>query len=394
MNGTTYVNIGFGETPPMRLRGNDASELGSRIQTIMEDSDFTPDKSFLYNAFKRGLIMELLTVPNSDFDVFEAAASNYRIKYVKLLEKGDIAYILTHSVAAARIEYLNRIRRVKAEPAPTSLSYTSQNVVEAITGNREPALFSEDVVNVLNDPSAISSWSAKQYGEFLYILSSLPRYSAKNTELIQEQRPGAKLVGSKTFWRSMGRELVQNPSAISIWMPVEGEYKKFKEHKVYDISDTNTVEAPIQEDVLIDKTEETQKAFQSISSIAPVPIRQSQECKEALYLPDEGTVEIPEWDGKAEQLSELIREVVHAQLHKDHGNDYDRSKMDFVAESTSFALATMLHAPNYIYRFDLNDKFSKPEKAKDFVHAAKVMKEGFPRKKNENQKTPPDMELI
>ncbi len=49
MNGTTYVNIGFGETPPMRLRGNDASELGSRIQAIMEDSDFTPDKSFLYN---------------------------------------------------------------------------------------------------------------------------------------------------------------------------------------------------------------------------------------------------------------------------------------------------------------------------------------------------------
>lgn len=394
MNGTTYVNISFGETPPMRLKGNDASELGSRIQTIMEDTEFTPDKSYLYSAFKNGIVMELLIIPAPDFSVFEQAASDYRIKYVKLLEKSDIVHILTSSVAAERIDFLNRIGRIKAAPAPTSLSYTSRNVVGAIEGNREPALFSEDVVNVLNDPSTISSWTAKQYSEFLYILASLPRYSEKNTELIHEQRPGAELVGSKTFWRSMGRELVQNPFAISIWMPVEGEYKKFKEHKVYDISDTNTVEAPIQEDVLIDKTEETQKAFQNISSISPVPIRQKKDCKEARYLPDEVAIEIPEWDGKAEQLSELIREVVHAQLHKDHGNAYDSKKMDFVAESTAFALATMLHSPNYIYRFDLRDKNAESEKAKDYIHSAKVIKEGFPRKRNEKQKSPPDMELI
>ena len=396
MNGTTYIKIEFGSQPWLRLKGEHAFTIGNAIGDIFKASPLEPEKSFLFSAFRDRKVMEIVSIPSPDWRTFELAANAYGIRYAKLLEQDETVFIITRTETAERIETLSRLRKIRTIPASTSISYSSQTVVEAVQGPRDPALFTEDIARALEDSSAITNWSAEQYREYIILLASMPKFSAKNQELIKEQRPDAELVASKTLWRSLGRNLVPGATPISIWKPVEGEYKKFEEHSVYDVRDTITFESPSLADLLGEQSKELEEAYAKALKLSPVPIKETPGAKGTQYQPDQKEIIAPISQGDPEQLSELLREIAHAQIHYDVKSNYSKEQYTFMAESVSCALATKLRVPSYIYEFDMRQLTAEPSKIKDYINLAQVMIEGLTEHQKKARQAPvkktPDIE--
>jgi len=85
-----------------------------------------------------------------------------------------------------------------------------------------------DVENLTPDDWAVS----------LELAATDYRYSADNQQLIQEQRPDATIVKSKTRWAELGREVPDDAPQIAIRQPLDETGLNFKDIAVYDFADT------------------------------------------------------------------------------------------------------------------------------------------------------------
>ncbi len=394
MNGTTFIRLDFGNQPRLRLKGEHALALGQAIQSIFAAPDgSTPEQRYLYSAFKDNAVMDLFTIAVPDMATFETAAKSYGIRYAKVLESENTVFIMTRANTGERIKFLTRLSKLTTEQPATSLSYTSDAVVDWVEAKKEPTLFTEDVINALEDPAIVETWTPQQYKEYIFLLASMPIYSVKNREMIADQRPSAELVAAKSFWRLMGREVSPEAKSLRILKPVDETAKSFEPHEVYDIKDTITVQAPVQEDVLVKNSPELYEAFKKANEASPVPIYEVPGIKEAQYIHETKTITAPIQQGDPEKLSELLREIAHAQLHKKYEHDYTREKFIFQGECIACALATRLNAPIYIYDFDLENKHAEPSKAREYVGIADSMifpKRDF-KKEKQQKKNPRDL---
>lgn len=389
MNGTTFIKLDFGSQPRIRLKGEHALSLGSAIQRIFAAPDgSTPEHRYLYNAFKDNAIMELFTIAAPDMATFETAANAYGIRYAKVLESENTVFIMTRANTGERIKFLTRLNKLTTEQPATSLSYTSDAVVDWVEAKKEPTLFTEDVVNALEDPAIIETWTPQQYKEYIFLLASMPIYSVKNREMIAEQRPSAELVAAKSFWRLMGREVSPEAKSLRILKPVDETAKNFESHEVYDIKDTITVQAPVQEEVLIRNSPELDQALKKALDASPVPITEVTDVTEPHYNKETQSISMPALQGDPEKLSELLREVAHAQLHKQYKDEYTREKCSFQAECMACALATRLNAPIYIFDFSMENEHADPSRAREYVNMADSMvfqKKDFKKEKQQKK---------
>lgn len=74
------------------------------------------------------------------------------------------------------------------------------------------------------------------------------QYSKANWESIQKQQPGARAVGSASFWHSHGVAVQPDVQPISVSVPVKddsGKVTGFDSGEVYDISQTTMPAANI-----------------------------------------------------------------------------------------------------------------------------------------------------
>ena len=126
----------------------------------------------------------------------------------------------------------------------------------------------------------------------------------------------------------------------------------------------------MQEDVLVKNSPELSEAFKKASEASPVPIYEMPGIKEAQYIHETKIISAPIQQGDPEKLSELLREIAHAHLHKKYEHDYTRENFVFQGECIACALATRLNAPIYIYDFDMENKHADPSKAREYVGIA------------------------
>lgn len=66
---------------------------------------------------------------------------------------------------------------------------------------------------------ALAERGPKAFADFMEFTRRFKRYSIFNTLLVQVQRPGAKLVASRTQWRSIGRSVLADAVPIIILQP-------------------------------------------------------------------------------------------------------------------------------------------------------------------------------
>ena len=238
-------------------------------------------------------------------------------------------------------------------------------------------------------------FSSDKYKEYLKFVSKFTDYSARNTMLINLQRPDATLVGSFGLWKKLGRSVNKGESGIVIMSPVphktnqyveierqaedewgnklyndDGTEKmetveknivemRFKKQFVFDLSQTNgkPIPDPVQE--LVGEIDEEKlnvifKAIKKVTDIAP-EYRTITGGAKGYYSPSAKSIVIKTGMSGEQVLKTVVHESAHCLLHDPDKKivtvKSPRNEKEVQAESIAFIVCEKLGVDTSDYSF-------------------------------------------
>ena len=245
------------------------------------------------------------------------------------------------------------------------------------------------------DEGVEAVFSSDKYKEYLKFVSKFTDYSARNTMLINLQRPDATLVGSFGLWKRLGRSVNKGESGIVIMSPVphktnqfvkverqaEDEWgnklynddgteqmetvekniveMRFKKQYVFDLSQTDgkPIPDPVQE--LVGEIDEEKlniifKAIKKVTDIAP-EYRNITGGAKGYYSPSAKSIIIKTGMSGEQVLKTVVHESAHCLLHdpdkKIVTTKSPRNEKEVQAESIAFIVCEKLGVDTSDYSF-------------------------------------------
>ncbi len=245
------------------------------------------------------------------------------------------------------------------------------------------------------DKGVEAVFSSDKYKEYLKFVSKFTDYSARNTMLINLQRPDATLVGSFGLWKRLGRSVNKGESGIVIMSPVphktnqfveierqaEDEWgnklynddgtelmetvekniveMRFKKQFVFDLSQTNgkPIPDPVQEltgEIDEEKLNVIFKAIKKVTDIAP-EYRTITGGAKGYYSPSAKSIVIKTGMSGEQTLKTVVHESAHCLLHdpekKIVTTKSPRNEKEVQAESIAFIVCEKLGVDTSDYSF-------------------------------------------
>lgn len=245
------------------------------------------------------------------------------------------------------------------------------------------------------DKGVEAVFSSEKYREYLKFVSKFTDYSARNTMLINLQRPDATLVGSYGLWKRLGRSVNKGESGIVIMSPVphktnqyveierqaedewgnklyndDGTEKMetieknvvemaFKKQYVFDLSQTNgkPIPDPVQElsgEIDEEKLGVIFKAIKKVTGIAP-EYRTLTGGAKGYYSPSANSIIIKSSMSGEQTLKTVIHESAHCLLHDPDKKivtvKSPRNEKEVQAESIAFIVCEKLGVDTSEYSF-------------------------------------------
>ena len=254
------------------------------------------------------------------------------------------------------------------------------------------------IKQIFDDPNEIK--------EYLNYLSKFYQYSPRNIVLIQNQFPGAKEVGSFTFWSKQNIKINKGEKGIGIISPqinpdyivvddkrisinkVTSEQKQkiengeievqkgvvtFKKNYVYDIEQTN---ADIKElpklakvDKLTGNVTNYNSIYNSLNKIAndmniSVDTSKNIGRTRGMYYPDLNHICLNERNSEIQNIKTFIHELTHAKLHKNKNVGIVREELQ--AEMTAYTVCNFLGIDTKEYSFNYINEYTKDAQIEDY----------------------------
>lgn len=245
------------------------------------------------------------------------------------------------------------------------------------------------------DDGVQAVFSSDKYKEYLKFVSKFTDYSARNTMLINMQRPDATLVGSYGLWKRLGRTVNKGESGIMIMSPVtyktdqyleverqaedewgnklyneDGTEKMetveknvtglaFKKQYVFDLSQTDgkPIPDPVQElsgEIDAEKLNVVFKALQKVMGISP-EYRNISGGAKGYYSPSSNSIVIKSGMSGEQTLKTVIHESAHCLLHDPDKKivtvKSPRNEKEVQAESIAFIVCEKLGVDTSDYSF-------------------------------------------
>ena len=245
------------------------------------------------------------------------------------------------------------------------------------------------------DKGVEAVFSSDKYKEYLKFVSKFTDYSARNTMLINLQRPDATLVGSFGLWKRLGRSVNKGESGIVIMSPVphktnqyveierqaEDEWgnklynddgteqietvekniveMRFKKQFVFDLSQTNgkPIPDPVQEltgEIDEEKLNVIFKAIKKVTDITP-EYRTITGGAKGYYSPSAKSIIIKTGMSGEQVLKTVVHESAHCLLHdpdkKIVTTKSPRNEKEVQAESIAFIVCEKLGVDTSDYSF-------------------------------------------
>ena len=270
-------------------------------------------------------------------------------------------------------------------------SYTPEERAEY---QRKQAQEMQDIFNRI-DKGVEEVFNSEKYREYLKFVSKFTDYSARNTMLINLQRPDATLVGSYGLWKRLGRSVNKGESGIVIMSPVphktnqyveierqaEDEWgnklynddgteqmetvekniveMRFKKQYVFDLSQTDgkPVPDPVQElsgEIDDEKLNVIFKAIKKVTGIAP-KYRTLTGGAKGYYSPSANSIIIKSAMSGEQTLKTVVHESAHCLLHDPDKKivtvKSPRNEKEVQAESIAFIVCEKLGIDTSEYSF-------------------------------------------
>ena len=245
------------------------------------------------------------------------------------------------------------------------------------------------------DEGVEAVFSSDKYKEYLKFVSKFTDYSARNTMLINLQRPDATLVGSFGLWKKLGRSVNKGESGIIIMSPVphktgqfveveqqaedewgnklyndDGTEKMetveknvteiaFKKQYVFDLSQTDgkLIPDPVQElsgEIDEEKLDVIFKAIKKVTCIAP-EYRTITGGAKGYYSPSSNSIVIKTAMSGEQILKTVVHESAHCLLHDPDKKivtvKSPRNEKEVQAESIAFIVCEKLGVDTSEYSF-------------------------------------------
>ena len=238
-------------------------------------------------------------------------------------------------------------------------------------------------------------FNSEKYREYLKFVSKFTDYSARNTMLINLQRPAATLVGSYGLWKRLGRSVNKGETGIFIMSPVphktnqyveierqaedewgnklyndDGTEKMetieknvvemaFKKQYVFDLSQTDgkPIPDPVQElsgEIDEEKLNVIFKAIKKVTGIAP-EYRAINGGAKGYFSPSANSIIIKTAMSGEQTLKTVIHESAHCLLHDPDKKivtvKSPRNEKEVQAESIAFIVCEKLGVDTSEYSF-------------------------------------------
>ena len=245
------------------------------------------------------------------------------------------------------------------------------------------------------DEGVEAVFSSEKYKEYLKFVSKFTDYSARNTMLINLQRPDATLVGSFGLWKKLGRSVNKGESGIIIMSPVphktgqfveveqqaedewgnklyndDGTEKMetveknvteiaFKKQYVFDLSQTDgkPIPDPVQElsgEIDEEKLNVIFKAIKKVTGITP-EYRTITGGAKGYYSPSSNSIVIKTAMSGEQILKTVVHESAHCLLHDPDKKivtvKSPRNEKEVQAESIAFIVCEKLGVDTSEYSF-------------------------------------------
>ena len=252
----------------------------------------------------------------------------------------------------------------------------------------------QDIFHRIDD-GVQAVFSSEKYKEYLKFVSKFTDYSARNTMLINLQRPDATLVGSFGLWKKLGRSVNKGESGIVIMSPVphktnqyveierqaEDEWgnklynddgteqmetvakniveMRFKKQFVFDLSQTNgkPIPDPVQEltgEIDEEKLNVIFKALTKVTGIKP-EYRDITGGAKGYYSPSAKSIVIKTGMSGEQVLKTVVHESAHCLLHDPDKKivtvKSPRNEKEVQAESIAFIVCEKLGVDTSDYSF-------------------------------------------
>lgn len=238
-------------------------------------------------------------------------------------------------------------------------------------------------------------FNSDKYKEYLKFVSKFTDYSARNTMLINLQRPDATLVGSYGLWKRLGRSVIKGENGIMIMSPVPhktGQYREierqaedewgnklynddgtekmetvekaivemaFRKQYVFDLSQTDgkPIPDPVQElsgEIDEEKLNVIFKAVKKTTGIAP-EYRNITGGAKGYYSPSSNSIIIKSGMSGEQVLKTVVHESAHCLLHDPDKKivtvKSPRNEKEVQAESIAFIVCEKLGVDTSEYSF-------------------------------------------
>ena len=238
-------------------------------------------------------------------------------------------------------------------------------------------------------------FNSDKYKEYLKFVSKFTDYSARNTMLINLQRPDATLVGSYGLWKRLGRSVIKGENGIMIMSPVPhktGQYREierqaedewgnklynddgtekmetvekaivemaFRKQYVFDLSQTDgkPIPDPVQElsgEIDEEKLNVIFKAVKKATGIAP-EYRSIAGGAKGYYSPSSNSIIIKSGMSGEQVLKTVVHESAHCLLHDPDKKivtvKSPRNEKEVQAESIAFIVCEKLGVDTSEYSF-------------------------------------------
>lgn len=245
------------------------------------------------------------------------------------------------------------------------------------------------------DEGVQAVFSSEKYKEYLKFVSMFTDYSARNTMLINLQRPDATLVGSFGLWKKLGRSVNKGENGIMVMAPIvyktnqhielqkqaedelgnklyneDGSEKMetvdkivtdlaFKKQYVFDVSQTDgkPIPDPVQEltgEIDEKKLNAVFKAIKKVTGISP-EYREISGGAKGFYSPSSNSIIIKNGMSGEQVLKTVIHETAHCLLHDPDKNivtvKSPRNEKEIQAESIAFIVCEKLGVDTSEYSF-------------------------------------------
>lgn len=199
------------------------------------------------------------------------------------------------------------------------------------------------------------------FKNYLDFIAKCPRYSSRNIQFLQKQKPNIGRVATFTKWKEQGFHIKKGSKGYKIFMPIIGlKYKngepvldekgnKIKEIKGFKLGtvfeDKQLVEyenLPKPVEYLNQNPNNTKDLFMALSEVSPVKIGLKPLEVDGFYSSKNKQIFINANLHGADLIHTLIHEITHSSLHDDSTaifGDKQYTLQELEAESTAYIVA-------------------------------------------------------